>query len=98
MAYTKNNTRVEDWHSHVFYDAAGVVTRVDCRVDMVSRLVNDADAIDVVRRTPDPVSFDLLGDAADVSVTAAGKTVTGAQLGALMRAMALNRANARGIT
>lgn len=100
MSFSKQNTRVEWWQSKVTYAVDQVTPlAVKTQVFMRSRLVGDAaDGNEVVEKPWNEVAFNLLGDAKDVSVTAAGKTVTGAQLGALMKAMALNRANAGGIT
>ena len=94
-AYTKQAARVQRIQMELVLDAAGTVTAV--RVDgfiQVKRLVNDADAADVVEASWRQVSFDLLtiGD-----TTAATKTNNGQQTAAIIRKMVLDQATAQGV-
>ncbi len=99
-AYTKQTTRVARFQCDPVYDAAGVATSVPVQVFYANRvLVNDANSADVV--SPGnfgPVTVDLIAaPVASTSYTAAGKTVTGAQLAALLQAAFLAEATRQSV-
>lgn len=100
MPYTKQNTRVERFQGDPTY-VAGSTTATACPMTaflQTKLLVNDADASDVVGGAVKPVSFDLLvAPVSTTNYTAAGRTVTGVQLAALIREVALQEATRQAI-
>ncbi len=85
MAYTKSALRLTDYRCNVRYAANGAVAAVDTSVKFKANFTNDGDANDVVESPAVVgVSYNLL-DSPGTNITAAGATVTRAQLGALIK-------------
>jgi hypothetical protein len=99
-AYTKQNTRVDRVQLDTTFDAAGAAVSVKGTAFLQTKLlVNDADSTDQVPAPWKSVGFDLIGaPMATTSYTAAGKTVTGVQLAALIRQAMLDEATRQNIS
>lgn len=100
MAYTKQNTRVERFQGDTDFNDSGTATAVRCTAFLQTKLlVNDSDSTDKVPAPWKPVNCDLLAaPVATTNYTAAGKTVNGLQLAALLREVFLSEANRQGIS
>lgn len=100
VTYTKQNSRVERFQGDPSYVAGSTTaTAVPMTAFLQTKLlVNDADAADVIVPPWVAVNFDLLGaPVATTQYTAAGKTVNGQQLAALLRQVALDEATRQNI-
>lgn len=94
-SYTRQTYRVPRFNIVTnFSGGTGTALNVRVNCQLESILINDSDATDVVYENGiRNVKFDLLDPLLTSSITAAGKTVTHAQLAALIRQVCLDRAN-----
>jgi hypothetical protein len=100
-AWTKNSTRVWRLQADTTFASNTSATATAVRMDafLEALVTNDSDITQAVGQDHRvKVSFDLIGaPVATTNYTAAGKTVTGVQLAALLRQVALDEATRQGI-
>lgn len=100
-AWTKQNARVVRIQADTTFtsNTSGTATAVKMDAFLEALVTDDADPTKARGRNDwVPVSFDLIGEpVASTTYTAAGKTVNGQQLAALLREVALQEATRQGI-
>jgi hypothetical protein len=98
MSYTKRNTRVDTFVVATQFDDADTALAVNCSAQLRTRVANDQVPTEVADLPLKSVSFNLIATpVSTTNYTAAGKTVNGVQLAALIREATLAEATRQNV-